>query len=189
MPNEPYFDGRAFVVTPLVFSLRERLVVRIATQVMPLLTRVVLSNRINTWLWQILGCRVGPRSVIRTGTAINAPFRVSIGSDCLVHGHLKSRGGIKIGNGVELVDDVLITTQSHNMDSAYFESVYRDVNVCDYAWLGPRSIILPGVVIGEGSAVAAGAVVTRTTEAWSVNAGVPARRIKRRVPLGAVAKP
>lgn len=46
--------------------------------------------------------------------------------------------------------------------------------------IGTRSIILPGVSLGRGSVVAAGAVVARKVDALSVVAGVPAKQIKKR---------
>jgi acetyltransferase-like isoleucine patch superfamily enzyme len=181
------FDGRSFTKEALSYSRRERLVVRLSTHVMPLLTRLFMSHRVNTLAWRLLGCRVGPRSVIRMGTWINAPFRVRIGADCQIHGHLKSRGGIAIGDGVELVEDVLVSTQSHAIESPWFESVYREVAIGSRSWIGPRAIVLPGVVLGEGTVVAAAAVVTRGTADWSVVAGVPAVHVKSRPPLASPA--
>jgi acetyltransferase-like isoleucine patch superfamily enzyme len=54
------------------------------------------------------------------------------------------------------------------------------VKIEDDAWIGARAIILPGVVIGKGCTVAAGAVVTHSTEAYSVVAGIPAVEIRRK---------
>jgi acetyltransferase-like isoleucine patch superfamily enzyme len=179
-PGKMRFDGRSWSVKPLAYTLGQRLLVLFSIYLMPLLTHVVISTRVNTWLWQILGCRVGRGTRIRTGTKINVPFHVTIGRDCLIHGQLKSRGGVHIGNGVELVEDVLLSTQSHNVDSVLFESVYEPVVVEDFCWLGPRAIVLPGVRLCEGTVVGANAVVTMNTEAWSVYVGVPAARIKSR---------
>lgn len=50
----------------------------------------------------------------------------------------------------------------------------------DGAWLGMRSVIMPGVTIGEGAVVAAGAVVTKNVEPYAVVGGNPAREIKKR---------
>jgi acetyltransferase-like isoleucine patch superfamily enzyme len=47
-------------------------------------------------------------------------------------------------------------------------------------FIGARAIILPGVTIGEGAAVAAGAVVTADVEPYAIVAGVPARVIGSR---------
>lgn len=178
-----FFDGRSFVVTQQRYSLREKIIIMVSVKIMPFITWIVFSDRINTWLWRLLGCKIGPRSIIRTGTAINVPFRVSIGADCLIHGHLKSRGGITIGDGVELVQDVMISTQSHNMESELFESIYLPVVIDDYVWIGPRAIVLPGVKLARGSVVAANAVVTRDTEPWAIYGGVPAKYIKPRAVL------
>lgn len=55
-----------------------------------------------------------------------------------------------------------------------------DTIIGDGAWLGMRSLILPGIKIGEGAIVASGAVVTKDVEPYSVVAGNPARVVKYR---------
>jgi maltose O-acetyltransferase len=50
----------------------------------------------------------------------------------------------------------------------------------DYVWIGTRATILPGVRIGQGAVVAAGAVVTNDVMAFSVVGGVPAKIIGKR---------
>jgi acetyltransferase-like isoleucine patch superfamily enzyme len=50
----------------------------------------------------------------------------------------------------------------------------------DDCWVGANSIILPGVTIGQGSIIAAGSVVTKDVEAFSIVGGVPAKKIKDR---------
>jgi len=150
---------------------------------MPILTQIVLSVRVNTLLWRLLGVKIGKNSVIRPGTVINAPFMVSIGEDSIIHGHLKARGGISIGNHVEFVENVMISTQSHNLKSPLFEAIYQPVVIEDHCWLSINSIVLHGVTIGEGAVVAAGAVVTQNVAAWNIVAGVPAKPIDKRVLL------
>ncbi len=174
------FDGRSFSIKPLPYSFWQRAVVIFSMNVMPLLTRLIMSHRLNTFLWRLLGCKVGKGSVIRMGTQINAPFKVTIGNFCSIHGHLKSRGGISIGNSVELVEEVFISTQSHNMDSDLFESIYAPVTISDFAWLGPRSMLLAGVSVGEGAVLAAGAIATNCLLPWSIYGGIPAKKIKSR---------
>ena len=51
----------------------------------------------------------------------------------------------------------------------------------DNVWIGGKSILLHGITIGQGSIVAAGSVVTKDVEPYSIIAGIPAKMIKRRV--------
>jgi maltose O-acetyltransferase len=164
----------------LHYTKRQRFVIAFSMKIMPILTQIVLSDRVNTFFWRLLGVKIGKSSVIRPGTAINAPFMVTIGEDSIIHGHLKARGGISIGNHVEFVENVTISTQSHNLKSPLFEATYQPVIIEDHCWLSINSIVLQGVTLGEGVVVAAGAVVTRDVDAWDIVAGVPAITIGKR---------
>ncbi len=55
----------------------------------------------------------------------------------------------------------------------------RPVTICNDVWVGGGAIICPGVTIGEGSTVAAGAVVPTDVEPFSLVGGNPARLIRR----------
>lgn len=63
-----------------------------------------------------------------------------------------------------------------------FESGHRKepVSIGSDVWIGASSTILAGVTIGDGAVIAAGSVVTKDVEPYSIVAGVPARQIKRR---------
>lgn len=58
------------------------------------------------------------------------------------------------------------------------EGLSKPIKVCDFAWIGADSVILPGVTIGKGAVVAAGAVVTKDVPDNAVVAGIPAKVIK-----------
>lgn len=65
-------------------------------------------------------------------------------------------------------------------DENYFEE-YSDIIIGHDVWIGSRVIIMGGVRIGNGAIVAAGAVVTKDVEAYSIVGGVPARHIRYRI--------
>lgn len=54
----------------------------------------------------------------------------------------------------------------------------KPIKICSNAWIGMNCIILKGVTIGEGAIVAAGSVVTKDVEAWTIAGGNPAKFIK-----------
>ena len=54
------------------------------------------------------------------------------------------------------------------------------VNIGNDVWIGEKAIILDGVTIGNGAVIAAGAVVTKDVQPYSIVGGVPAKHIKFR---------
>jgi acetyltransferase-like isoleucine patch superfamily enzyme len=99
-----------------------------------------------------------------------------INQNCL----LDLRGGITIGNSVSISHRVMLITGTHDIHSPNFPAVFRPIIIHDYAWIGAGATLLPGVEIGEGAVVAAGAVVTKSVAPYTVVAGIPAVKIKER---------
>ena len=96
-------------------------------------------------------------------------------------------GGIKVGNRVMIGHGAQIISSGHSMPSSEsgktmrFAEVYNaPITIEDDVWIGAGCIILPGVTLGAGSVVAAGAVVTKDVDKNSVVGGVPATEIKKR---------
>ncbi|MFC4210396.1 DapH/DapD/GlmU-related protein [Pedobacter lithocola] len=54
------------------------------------------------------------------------------------------------------------------------------IKIEDDCWIGTNSVILSGVTVGKGSIIAAGSVVTKSVEPYSIMGGVPAKLIKKR---------
>jgi virginiamycin A acetyltransferase len=69
-------------------------------------------------------------------------------------------------------------------DTEFMRKANLPVVIEDDVWLGLNAIVLPGVRVGRGAAVAAGAVVTRDVEPYTLVAGVPARVVRHRIDEG-----
>jgi len=105
-----------------------------------------------------------------------------IGQGCFFH----SAGGLRIGRNVGIGPHVKIITSYHEDEGREVPILFSRISTAetiveDDCDLGVGSIILPGVRVGRGSQIGAGAVVTRDVEPYSVMAGVPARLLKKRV--------
>lgn len=91
-------------------------------------------------------------------------------------------GSVTIGNNVMMGPDCSIYTKNHRFDKDKLKYVgYTDpkpVIIEDDVWIGARVIILPGVTIGKGSTIGAGAVVAKDIPAYSVATGNPAKVVK-----------
>jgi len=100
----------------------------------------------------------------------------SVGRHCL----LDSRGGLSIGNNVNISSYTRIITGTHDPMALDFRGSLLPVEIGDRAWLATGVTVLPGCSIGAGAVVAAGSVVTKDVEAFAIVAGSPARFVKRR---------
>lgn len=110
------------------------------------------------------------------GRNIHIGKNVFINSSC----HFQDQGGIYIGNDVLIGHNAVLATINHDLDpKRERQNLYAPIKICNHVWIGSNAAILSGVTVGEWAVVAAGAVVTKDVEPYTVVGGVPARVIKR----------
>ena len=131
---------------------------------------------------EFMGFNIGKGSSIFMGCKFDCARGLTIGVNCVVNARcrLDSRGELIIGDNVSISEDVIILTADHDIDAPDFTGRNKNVIIGDYAWIGTRAMILPGVNTGKGAVIAAGSVVTKNVNAFQVVAGVPAIFIKTR---------
>lgn len=104
-----------------------------------------------------------------------------IGQQCFLH----AGGGLTIGEEVGIGPGVRILTSKHT-EAGRARSIlsspvdFAPVVIEDHVDIGVSAVILPGVRVGKGAQIGAGAVVTETVPPYSVVAGVPARVLRER---------
>ena len=129
--------------------------------------------------------KMGKNVVIYGGAEIRRPNKLFIGNGSII-GHynvLDARNVIEIGENVNFSHGVWLWTEQHNHKNSDFScdsTKPKKIKICDRVWLGPRVIVLPGCTVGEGAVVGAGAIVTKDIEPFSINVGVPAKKIGER---------
>lgn len=134
---------------------------------------------------------IGNGSSIHMGAQFHTIGKFRLGKNSTINKRciLDNRGGLLIGDNVSISTESCILTADHDLDSPVFEGRVKPVKIEDYVFIGTRAIILPGVILGKGSAVAAGAVVTKDVEPFVIVAGAPAKSIgKRKSELFYIAK-
>jgi maltose O-acetyltransferase len=129
-----------------------------------------------------LDLEIGEGSAIHLGAAFDTRHGFRMGKNSVINQNcrLDNRGGISIGENVSISADVVILTADHDVRDPLFTGRNRGVAIGDYAFIGTRALILPGVTIGTGAVVAAGAVVARPVEDYAIVAGNPARVVGTR---------
>lgn len=117
---------------------------------------------------------------IRGGHNLHIGKGSIIGDKCMLDAR---RGGIYIGQDVNIGTCVSLWTGSHDVNDSYFRSMPNKrgpIKIGDRAWLGAHCVILDQVTIGEGAVIAAGAVVTKDVPPYTIVAGIPAKKIGER---------
>lgn len=158
-----------------------------------------------SWSARIKGGGVvtfGHRCVVCEGVIlIPNGGRITVGNECSLGAYMVLNGaaGLSIGNHVRIGCHSVIYTSSHVYDDPDVPILQQGttrepVTIHDNVWIGAAAVILGGVTIGTGAVAAAGAVVTRDVDPFTLVAGVPARPIRRRVapdspPAATVAAP
>ncbi|MBK8480813.1 MAG: acyltransferase [Proteobacteria bacterium] len=132
---------------------------------------------------------LGDHVFVKRGACVVAKSaRLQVGSHVAIGARatlLATHAEIVIGDYCRLAGDVFVSTANHRFEDPTRPVIqqgfrYQPVVIGRDVWIGQRAIVLPGVHLGDGSIVAAGAVVTRDVPALAVVAGVPARVIKQR---------
>ena len=126
---------------------------------------------------------IGIGSSIFMDCTFDSAKGLTVGANSVINGgcRIDTRAGIQIGDNVSISEDVQILTADHDLHTADFRGRKKPVSIGDFVFIGTRATILPGVQVGRGAVLAAGAVVTRDVESLEIVAGVPAKTIGRRM--------
>jgi maltose O-acetyltransferase len=144
--------------------------------------------RLRVLVHRLFGMRIGRSTLIRGRLKLTGPpgctSRLTIGSYCFFTTplHIDLNSDVVIGNCVTIGHDVAIVTSAHRIggpDRRCGKQVPAPIRIGDGCWIGARVLLLPGIVVGDGSIIAAGAVVNSNVEPHTIVGGVPARLIRR----------
>ena len=147
------------------------------------------SHHFRRFFYRLFGMKIGPGSTLHMMGRIYDPRHIVIGEDTIVGEKFSldgrkqlphSNGGLEIGNHVDIASEVMIWTSQHDIHSDDFHAIEEKVTIGDYVFIGPRSIILPGVTIAKGAIIGAGSVVTKDVGENEIVGGVPAKVIGQR---------
>ena len=117
-----------------------------------------------------------PGFTIRNPKGLIIEDGVNIGPKVL----LDARCGLTIKQNAVIAYEAIIWSLNHDYNDMNFCGKGAPTEIGEYAWICSRSIILPGVKVGEGAIVASGAIVTKDVPPYAIVGGIPARIIGER---------
>lgn len=146
-----------------------------------------MAGRWRRLIYRAAGIKIGSKTLIRGVLQLrggrHAVGNLTIGRDCLIYppSSIDCCAPVTVGNNVTFGPGVTIVTGTHELgDPCHRAGTLepRPVVIEDGAWLCLGAMILPGVTVGKGAVVAAGAIVTKDVPAHALVGGNPARVIR-----------
>jgi serine acetyltransferase len=121
------------------------------------------------------GARIGEDSCIGKAEVTGKAALLTVGRSSFIgRAKIAVHDRVEIGSNVCINDGVTILTASHSVSDPAWGQITKPIIIGDYAWIAMGAIVLPGVRIGRGAVVGAGAVVSRDVPAYAVAVGNPA---------------
>ena len=155
--------------------------------------------------YKLNGFRIGPNFKLVNLSGIKIGESVNIGRDCIINCykndnkiHLKIGNNVSIGrdfqlnayknvsieSNVVIADRVYISDATHNIEDSFLPITNQGTNfespviIKEGSWIGINVCILPGVIVGKNSVIAANAVVTKDVLDYEIVGGIPAKALK-----------
>lgn len=158
---------------------------KVTAQWLPISQRSSLAKKMRGFFGKRIAAKFGTDVNIERNAVFTPELEIGnnsgVGIDCEVY------GPVTIGDNVMMGPEVVIYTSGHKHDRIDIpmmeqgSSETQPVTIGNDVWIGRRAIIMPGVTIGDGVIIGAGAVVTKNIEPYMVAVGVPAKAIKSRL--------
>jgi|Deesub1362A_J573_1020465.scaffolds.fasta_scaffold09908_1 maltose O-acetyltransferase len=177
-------NGVAGKIGKLLLEIRESFFLYLANH----LPRISKIDKFRYIFLRLAGMKINGKVIVCSPVEvrlIGAAKKITIGEGTFINSGVRFSclySNINIGRNVLIGPRVCFETISHNSffsENGDREIVTKPITVEDDVWIGAGAIILPGVRIGRGAVVAAGAVVNKDVEEYTLVGGVPSKVIKK----------
>ena len=146
----------------------------------------LLPNRFRPRVLNRLGMDIHRNVLLEPGLTITQTRKITMGEGCVINMGctIDGNGSVVLGRNVRIAVGVSILTGTHLIGAPQQRAGdirSHSVRMGDGVWVGAHAVIFPGVTVGAGAIVAAGAVVRHDVPPNVIVAGVPARTVEHLV--------
>lgn len=138
---------------------------------------------LKVFILRCFGSKIGSGFYLQPEVSIHFPWKLEVGDNCWIgkQTEIHNMEFLKIEDNVAIAHRVLITTGSHDFSKKRHPYRNQPTTIGSKVWIASCVFIGPGLKIGEGCVIYAGAVVTKSTPPWKRIMGNPAQVIGERV--------
>jgi putative colanic acid biosynthesis acetyltransferase WcaF len=141
------------------------------------------SSRLKVLVLRLFGATIGQGVNLKPSINIKYPWNINIGDYVWIGENvwLDSLAPITIRSHVCVSQGVYCCTGNHNWSDPAFGLIIKPITLETGAWVGARSVLLPGVTVGSHAVVTAGAILAQDATPYTIYAGNPAFAVKKRI--------
>lgn len=140
-------------------------------------------SSIKCFLLNLFGATVGKNVTIKPNVNIKYPWFLEIGDHVWIgeNAWIDNLSQVKIGSNVCISQGALLLSGNHNYKKVTFDLILKPIVIEKGAWIGANSTVVQGVKIGSHAVLGVGSVANRDLDAYSINQGNPAVKIRDRI--------
>jgi len=133
------------------------------------------------WL-KLFGAQIGKGVVIKPHVSVKYPWNLEIGDYSWIGEHvwIDNLDTVRIGSNVCISQGAFILSGNHNYKKPGFDLMVKPIAIENGAWIGARSIVCQGIIVGEHAVLQVNSVATSDLNAYGIYQGNPAVYIKQR---------
>lgn len=140
------------------------------------------SSALRVSLLRAFGAHIGSGVVIKPAVDVKYPWHLVIGDHCWIGERcwIDNLTTVRLGSNVCISQGAYLCTGNHNWSDPSFGLMIAPIQIGDGAWVGAKSVLLPGAILGDGAVASAGSVVSGLIPDFEIYVGNPARFLKLR---------
>ena len=135
------------------------------------------------FLLRLFGASIGTSVTIKPNVTIKYPWHLTIGNHVWIGEQvwIDNLSRVTIKNNCCVSQGAMLLCGNHDYSKTSFDLIVKDITLEDGVWIGAKSVVCPGVTIGNHSVLTVNSVASKNLEPWGIYQGYPALKIKERV--------
>lgn len=134
-------------------------------------------------LLRMFGAKIGRGVVIKPGVNVKYPWLLTVGNHTWIGEDvwIDNLAQVTIGDNCCISQGAMLLCGNHNYRISSFDLIVKPINIENGAWVGAKSIVCPGVTVGNHAVLSVGSVANKSLNEYCVYAGTPAEKIRTRI--------